>query len=175
MNIILKAARFAADAHRGQFRKYNNRPYITHPARVAGRTSIHPLSTEDDVAASWLHDVPEDCGVSIDVIREEFNPVVATLVHELTNPSKQRRDLRRAARKELDRQHLSRVSVAAKRIKLIDRIDNCYELLGGPQDFIKLYCRESFLLLEAIGDADADLAEELEVAIDVLVTTRNFS
>jgi (p)ppGpp synthase/HD superfamily hydrolase len=43
MNLILKAAAFARQAHDGQRRKYNDRPYIQHPARVAGRVaaSLH--------------------------------------------------------------------------------------------------------------------------------------
>ena len=36
-NVILRAARFARDAHGDQRRKYNDRPYIEHPARVAAR------------------------------------------------------------------------------------------------------------------------------------------
>jgi hypothetical protein len=40
MNLILKAAAFARQAHDGQRRKYNARPYIHHPARVAGRVAI---------------------------------------------------------------------------------------------------------------------------------------
>ena len=71
MHIILKAAAFARRAHAGQRRKYNDRPYIVHPARVAGRVAAHPQATETMVAAAFLHDVVEDTPHALDEVSAE--------------------------------------------------------------------------------------------------------
>lgn len=82
MNLILKAAAFARQAHADQRRKYNDRPYIQHPARVAGRVAAHPQVTEAMVAAAFLHDVVEDTPHTLDEVSAEFGPEVARLVLE---------------------------------------------------------------------------------------------
>ena len=68
LNPILRAAQFARQAHEGQRRKCNDRPYIEHPARVAARVTILPGATEAMVVAAWLHDVVEDTTVELDEI-----------------------------------------------------------------------------------------------------------
>src|SRR6267142_486618 len=60
MSIILKAAQMANFWHQDQRRKNNGRPYITHLIRVAGRVCLRPDSTEEMVAAAYLHDAIED-------------------------------------------------------------------------------------------------------------------
>lgn len=88
MSLIIDAAQFAATAHKGQVRKYNGRPYISHPIRVAGRVATHPEASEELVAAAFLHDVVEDCNVGIGLLQRIFGHAVASLVGDLTNPSK---------------------------------------------------------------------------------------
>jgi len=113
-NIILKAAAFARQAHAGQRRKYNDRPFIIHPARVAGRVAAHPQATETMVAAAFLHDVVEDTPHTLGEVTAEFGPEVARLVEELTNPSKGSK-ASRSERKQQDREHLAEVSVEVSR------------------------------------------------------------
>lgn len=164
MNEILKAARFAANAHRDQKRKYTDLPYITHPCRVAGRVAIHPLANEAAVCAAYLHDVVEDCGVTLTQLKVEFGEEVAGLVAWLTNPSKGSK-APRAERKALDREHIAKAPQIAKVIKLIDRIDNMSEMDGGDEDFVCLYRKETTALLNEIGDADFELGDELRLYI----------
>jgi (p)ppGpp synthase/HD superfamily hydrolase len=160
MNLILKAAAFARRAHAQQRRKYNERPYINHPARVAGRAAAHPRASETLVTAAFLHDVVEDTPHSLSDISAEFGNEVARLVQELTNPSKEMNAPRRD-RKRFDRDHLAKVSVEAKIIKMLDRIDNLQEMTDAPASFRQTYCEESRLLAEVVGDADPDLKAEL--------------
>lgn len=167
MNLILKAAAFARQAHDGQRRKYNARPYIQHPARVAGRVAARPQATEVMVAAAFLHDVVEDTPHTLDEILAEFGPDVARLVAELTNPSKGSKAPRRE-REQVDRDHLAVVSVEAKVIKLLDRIDNLQEMVDAPSNFRRRYCEESRLLADVIGDADPDLKAELLDCVQML-------
>lgn len=165
----IEAAHFAARAHASQMRKYTGEPYIYHPGRVASRTALLSYATREMVAAAWLHDTIEDCGVSPGEIRLYFGPNVRKLVCELTNPSKMHTQLTREARKQMDRDHLRGVSREAKAIKMLDRIDNLREMTNAPADFRQLYCKESRLLLDVVGDADAELAAELVVAIGELL------
>jgi (p)ppGpp synthase/HD superfamily hydrolase len=164
MSNILKAIKFAKEKHKSQTRKYNNRPYIVHPARVSTRVMLFDDVTEEQICAAWLHDTIEDCKVTPSEIAclfgGEFGESVAKLVVELTNPSKNVK-APRAVRKQMDRDHLKEVSFYAKRIKLVDRLDNCLELEGADSDFIGLYITETKALLSVIGDAVPELSEEI--------------
>lgn len=156
--IIEAAETFATRCHLGMNRKYGCGPYINHPRRVAARVASLPGATSEMVAAAWLHDVMEDCGVGYVELWGEFGGAVANLVAELTNVK--RTGLNRAAQKAADHARLATVSREAKLIKLIDRIDNLNEL---PRDdgFWPVYAAESRDLAEAVGDADAGLKAEL--------------
>lgn len=170
MSVIIKAAEIAKDCHAGQLRKYTGRPYIEHPLRVAGHTTLVPGVNEDVIAAAWLHDVVEDCDISAEDLAKNISFPVMALVSELTNPSKAFPKLRRAARKEMDREHLARVSRWAKIIKLIDRIDNVRDMNGAEADFKRLYARESIALLNVLLDPADEvifrLCERLSLAIE---------
>lgn len=174
--MILAAARLAAEAHRGQRRRYTDRPYIEHPARVAARLSWHDAGDEYLVSAAWLHDVLEDCQqMTLADINRVCCNYVGQLVRELTNPSKQHPELDRAARKAMDREHLAHVSREARLIKLADRVDNLRELTGAPVRFIETYTAESELLLQALAGTDDQLEWELAAEIRHLRVTTNES
>lgn len=165
-DISIKAAKYASAQHcKGPRRKYTGRPYIEHPARVATRVYHHPISNPDIVAAAWLHDVVEDCPVTIEEITKLFNPTVSKYVKELTNPSKSYSQLSRHERKKLDREHYKRVSHEAKIIKLIDRIDNLNEIPHDTNFTKELYAPESLLLLHTLKGTDKQLENELEQII----------
>jgi (p)ppGpp synthase/HD superfamily hydrolase len=70
---------FAAQAHRDQLRKGTDIPYIMHPFHVSAMLIRYGFD-EDLVIAGALHDVVEDCGVSLETIAERFGPRVAQLV-----------------------------------------------------------------------------------------------
>lgn len=158
MNLILTAAALAVRAHEGQKRKYNGRPYVTHPARVAGRVGLLPDVTEEMVAAAYLHDVLEDTTMTRDEIERATSPQVGFYVDWMTNKSKGL-SLPRAERKAMDRKRLMEAPIQVKQIKLIDRIDNLTEMAGAKDDFKKVYAEESIQLAEAIGSGP--LGEEL--------------
>jgi len=171
MNQIIKAAHFARDAHQHQKRKYTDEPYISHPARVAGRVTLLDDTTEAMIAAAWLHDVVEDCGVEEQRILDEFGLPVADLVVQLTKPSKQYPHLLRTERERIDCEYLATVPDSAKRIKMCDRIDNLNDMVGAPSRFKALYVGESRRLAQSISDADKELATELLLACDRLLLT----
>lgn len=168
MNIIVKAARTASMAHRGQTRRVTNRPYIEHPARVAGMAATLGLS-EEGVAAAYLHDVVEDCNVTVGALRDEFGPVVAQVVESLTKPSQATGN--RAARTAAFIEQLKGASREAQVIKLLDRLDNLRDVAGDKPDFIALYCRETEALLDAIGGAAEDIAQAIRAELKGLQAT----
>lgn len=159
-NIILAAADLARRAHEGQVRKYNGTPYVRHPARVASRVALYPGSTEEMVAAAFLHDVLEDTQVRPSEITQATNEKVTELVVWMTNPSKGSK-LSRAERKAMDREHLQKAPRQVKVIKMLDRIDNLSEMRGAEGSFVGLYVNESLMLAEVVGDADESLKKEL--------------
>lgn len=155
-----QAARFAEEAHEGQFRKYTNEPYIVHPKRVAQKVYLYKNSTLDMLYAAYLHDTIEDCGVSYDTLKDKFCKSVADLVLELTNPSKKFPELVRKDRKSLDVRHLKTISKEAKIIKFFDRIDNLNDI-PKTESFLQVYKRESLDVAEALRDADEELYQKL--------------
>ena len=147
--IIEAAKALAIRAHAGQKRKWTGGyAYFEHPRRVA--ECVADLDGSDEmIAAAYLHDVLEDTQVTEQEILDATNLEVLRLVVELTN---RRAKAIRIVRKRLDNDRLAGISLAAKFIKLMDRIDNLREMEGAPDDFKKLYAEESLELAEAIGD-----------------------
>lgn len=158
--IETKASQFATACHglMDQRRKYTNDPYIVHPKAVAAilRELRDPAIGDEELAAAWLHDVMEDCGVSKETLIKEFGFRVADLVDQLTDVSVLN-DGNRATRKALDREHLSRACPAAKTIKLADMIDNTASITGRDPKFEKVYFPEKRLLLGVLKEGNATL------------------
>jgi guanosine-3',5'-bis(diphosphate) 3'-pyrophosphohydrolase len=171
MSLIIMAAQLAAEAHKGQTRKWGhkNDPYILHPIRVAGRIAIHRFATEDMVAAALLHDSVEDSDLTEEtIIAKGIGARVAYLVTNLTNTSKGM-NLGRSERKRIDRERLKNTPWEARLIKLADRLDNIRDINGDsetPKDFDTMYRRETLLLLDVLKGTDIELEAELAEAVD---------
>lgn len=168
-DMILKAARFAERAHGRQTRKLpggTTEPYIRHPGRVAGMVLVHPICEDSKtVAIALLHDTIEDTSATKKEIREEFGDSVADGVVLLTDPPPGAGN--RAARKQMTRERLVKAPEHVKIIKLFDCLDNLRSM--SPQthslNFLQLCCAEMTALVEAIGSADREVAQEVICAI----------
>ena len=68
---IRAAYEFAAEAHKGQFRK-TGEPYIIHPIAVARIVAEELDLGTNPVIAAFLHDVVEDTAYTMEDIRERF-------------------------------------------------------------------------------------------------------
>lgn len=158
--LVAAALKFATKAHEGQKRKYTGEPYINHPKSVAARLKErgHPSYV---IAAALLHDVVEDCGVSIEAIREKFGVKVARLVGEVTDVSTPA-DGNRDVRKALDREHYGRASRDGKSIKLADMIDNSESIMRHDASFAHQYLQEKRLLLPLLKGGDAVLHRQAD-------------
>lgn len=127
---LISAIRFAAYAHRNQRRKDRDAsPYINHPielanilANEAGLTDIVLLQ------AAVLHDVVEDCDVSLDELSVAFGDEVSAVVAEVTDD----KSLPKAARKQAQIDKAPHKSLRAANLKLADKIANLRDIARTP-------------------------------------------
>ena len=146
---LVKAAyEFAARAHQGQVRK-TGEPYLEHPLTTAMTLAEFHLDAET-LAAALLHDVPEDCGVSLDEIEANFGLQVAKLVDGVT---KLNRLTSRARTKEtkskVQAENLRKMLLATAEdlrvvlIKLADRLHNMRTLGALPPEKRRAIAQET--------------------------------
>ncbi|MDH3559460.1 MAG: GTP diphosphokinase [Gammaproteobacteria bacterium] len=80
--VLAKAAQWAMDSHQGQERA-SGEPYYHHVLAVAEILNDLKLDYET-LAAAMLHDVVEDTAVTLEDVKAEFGPVIASLVDGVT-------------------------------------------------------------------------------------------
>ncbi len=92
MNRLSLAIKWAVEAHEGQLDKAG-KPYIDHPKAVAAWIQqkyagqpwpYREFNLEDLMISAWLHDVVEDCDVTLDEIERGFGPIVRAIVDGVT-------------------------------------------------------------------------------------------
>ena len=86
LNVLSKAWNFSKNAHLGQKRK-SGEIYFSHPVAVAAILSDLDLDISTIITA-LLHDVVEDCNVTINNIEDEFGVEIANLVDGVTKLSR---------------------------------------------------------------------------------------
>jgi GTP diphosphokinase / guanosine-3',5'-bis(diphosphate) 3'-diphosphatase len=130
VQLILSAARFAAEKHAQQRRKgENGEPYFNHLLEVA--ELIAASSPELDVElmmAAFLHDTVEDTGVTLQELEQRFGKDVAALVAEVTDD----KSLPKEIRKQLQVEHTPDKSPRAQTLKLADKISNLRAIISSP-------------------------------------------
>ena len=149
VEVFEKAILYAVKAHRGQRRKGDGRPYILHPMSVL-RTLYEVKESKNMfllATVAMLHDVSEDCGVSIKKIAKKFGHAVAALVEELT--------LDKAKYETIGKtkylcEEVIKMSSYALCIKLCDRLDNVRDMKKMPDDFRTKYKAETAEILNVL-------------------------
>lgn len=117
--MIRKAAEFAAEAHKGTFRKGSRVPYIYHPMEVA--LIVAQMTTDEEViAAAYLHDVLEDTDVTEGELGAQFGLRVLQLVAAETED----KSLSWKERKETTIRHLEAAPWEVKQLALADKLSN---------------------------------------------------
>lgn len=84
--VVERAYEMARHLHRDQQRR-SGEDYITHPVAVAEILADLGM-TSATLAAALLHDTVEDCGYSLDALREDFGDEIALLVDGVTKLDK---------------------------------------------------------------------------------------
>ncbi len=122
--LVRRAYALALIAHAGQYRQ-SGEPYIDHPVAVA--TILLELRLDaESIAAALLHDVVEDTGVSLEVIRNFFGVSIAHLVDGVTKLS----GLEHKTKEEIQAGSYRKMFIATADdprvilIKLADRLHN---------------------------------------------------
>jgi guanosine-3',5'-bis(diphosphate) 3'-pyrophosphohydrolase len=153
---VLLAARLAAEAHDGQFRR-SGEPYVTHPIAVAGIVAELGLDTPA-VAAALLHDAVEDGGLTLEVLEAQLGPVVAAIVDGVTKLDRLQFDSKEQQQAATIRKMLLAMASDWRvlLIKLADRLHNMRTLAVMPEWKQRRIATETF-------DVYAPLAHRLGV------------
>ena len=133
--LLKKAFNLAHEAHNGQ-RRFSGEPYVDHPLEAAIILgSIFQDATT--IAATMLHDVPEDTKTTLEQVSKQFGSEVASLVDGVTKLGHVR--LRNSTDKYYV-ENLRKMFVATSKdmrvilIKLADRLHNMRTLEFVKQD-----------------------------------------
>ncbi len=124
LNALDRAYRFSAQAHKNQKRK-SGEPYINHPLAVAHVLADMQMDLVS-LQTALLHDVVEDCAVTLDQIREKFGEDVARCVNGVTKLTK----ISFANREDRQAESLRKMLLAMTTdirviiVKLADRLHN---------------------------------------------------
>jgi guanosine-3',5'-bis(diphosphate) 3'-pyrophosphohydrolase len=167
LNLVLRAAEFAARKHKDQRRKdADTSPYVNHPIALA-----RILSDEGDVrdpvvlAAALLHDTIEDTETSYQELRGEFGVEVADVVAEVTDT----KWLRKPARKQIQVSRAAKSSHRGKLVKIADKIANLRDIISSPPaDWTDERKRQYFDWAKNVVDRLRGTNERLESRFDAL-------
>lgn len=148
--MLLKAQRFATEAHRGHVRKFQETPYIAHPIAVAKLIEMCGGTTVERITG-YLHDTVEDTDTTLADIRHHFGNEVADLVDELTIDKSDPLYEGNEGKKQYLIKHMLHMSDSALFIKLADRLDNVLDLKTvTDKKFLKKYLTETKDIINSI-------------------------
>lgn len=142
-DIISKAKNYAMLKHMGQTRD-DGSPYIFHPLRVAEYIALSKHGHDKNlIAAGALHDVIEDCGVTYEEVKKEFNEDIANLVFEVT---KVKPDKKTASYFPNLKTHRGKI------LKFFDRADNVADKGGWTDEKMDWYLETSKFWRDSADD-----------------------
>lgn len=123
-DLLEKACKFSIEAHKDQ-RRASGEPYFEHPLAVANILADMKLDSSTIITA-LLHDTVEDTEVTLEQLKTEFSPEVATLVDGVTKLRKIEFQSENKRQSENFRKLLVAVSndIRVLLVKLADRLHN---------------------------------------------------
>lgn len=155
----LNALNYATIAHKNDFRKFSNEPYINHPLKVAKNASRFISDSYEVYAAAILHDVLEDTDYKIDHFPEKVRYYVECLT-DIDHPDK-------STKREINLERWSKIDdVVARSLKLCDIHANLSDSKNAPKSFLhgfKKKCRSLFDIIKY--DCNKELINEIEVML----------
>jgi guanosine-3',5'-bis(diphosphate) 3'-pyrophosphohydrolase len=139
LEVIRKAYDLAAGFHKSQLR-LSGEPFITHPMEVAIILSGLKLDT-NTIAAGLLHDVVEDTGATLEIIKNEFSEEIAQLVDGVTKIS----SIKNRTKANAQAATLRKMLIATVKdvrviiIKLADKLHNMRTIMfQSPEDQVRV-------------------------------------
>jgi (p)ppGpp synthase/HD superfamily hydrolase len=139
IRVYIEAIKWAHELHQGQ--KYGDYPYTRHLAHVENvlsRFGFNESSTQDLIAAAWLHDAMEDCGLTAKKIIERLgSATIARMVSCVTDGEGQNRKERKRASYEKMADYPHSIP-----LKLADRIANVESGIKDNPNLLAMYRKE---------------------------------
>lgn len=157
---------FAAHKHAGQYRRGGD-PYITHPERVAQhvrRVKGDSKHYDELRGAAYLHDTLEDTATSFEEIEQQFGPMVASLVKELTSDKEKIKQIGKTQYLQRKLAHMSSYGLV---IKLADRLDNLQDLADADPKWADKYANQTLDIIEYLVDNRDLSATQLRLIEDI--------
>ncbi len=162
--LIIKAINFAAQKHKGQTRRETGLPYLTHPLVVSELITKYKGTSKDIdnlKCAALLHDVLEDTVCTYHEIEREFNPLIASIVMELTSDSEKVQEM---SKNEYLKMKMINMSKYAFILKLLDRLSN---IMDAPSD---KYIKNTIDLMEYLLDNRDDITRrQINIINEILI------
>lgn len=151
---IIRACRFAEQWHRGHERQWVGGPYLIHLLEVGEILASHH-APNSVVIAGILHDSVEDTKTTLDIVRDEFGPIIAQMVHGMTDvyTKKAYPTWNRAVRKEAEVDRLANESGDVQSIKCADIISNTSTIVSHNPQFSTTYLPEMAKLIVRLDKA----------------------
>jgi (p)ppGpp synthase/HD superfamily hydrolase len=145
---------FAKQAHKGQIRKFINKPYFgAHVVKVNGIVKQY-TTDEDLLCAALLHDTLEDCYEDPDVglveLKEIFGNRVGNLVWELTSDGDEIDDDYEGSKTNYLIDKMIHMSDDALIIKLAARLQNISDAFTATERFRTKYFLETSNIIEVL-------------------------
>ncbi|XP_041649055.1 guanosine-3',5'-bis(diphosphate) 3'-pyrophosphohydrolase MESH1 [Cheilinus undulatus] len=163
--LLLETANFAAEKHRNQRRKDEEKtPYINHPIGVARILSHEAGVTDIEVLqAALLHDTVEDTDTTPEELEAKFGPTVARIVQEVTDD----KSLPKQERKRQQVEHAAHCSRQAKLVKLADKLYNLRDLnrctpVGWTAERVQEYFVWASKVVKGLRGTNSALEEKLD-------------
>jgi len=171
LELVIRAAAFAANKHRDQRRKdAGATPYINHPLALARVLSVEG-GVDDPVtlAAALLHDTIEDTDTTAAELEQEFGAEVRGLVEAVTDD----KTLPKAERKRMQVEHAAHIDTKAQLVKLADKIANLRDMAYSPPDRWTLERRQEYFdWAKSVVDRLRGVHAGLEAAFDAAYALR---
>ena len=130
-NLIIKAQKFAKDAHKHQTRDDGKTPYWKHLQKVVKNLEKLGITDTSIICAGWLHDTIEDTDTDYDDIYESFGKKTADIVAIVTKDT-------RMIKKEREKSYclqLKKGTWQAQVVKLGDILANLEDLENSIKSF----------------------------------------
>lgn len=164
-----KALRFATEKHKGQYRKGKNpKEYITHPINVAKlieKYKGNSSNIDELITAAYLHDTLEDTDVTYYELLENFGPLPASIIMEVTSNKEMQNLLGKNV--YLSLKMLSMTSYALT-LKLCDRLDNIMGLDDVDYEFRQKYINETIYIVDELFRKRKLNKTQLRIITDIL-------
>lgn len=136
--LVNAAANFAMEEHYRQM--YGGMPYFCHLESVVSVLKRYGYTYDDEIiAAGYLHDIVEDCSISVKEISEKFGSRVSELVDAVTDGEGKNRKERKLRSHKLISE--TKDAIIIKLADMIANVENCirYENIGLGKMYKKEY------------------------------------